>query len=149
MDVVKAHSIVSALANGVNPTTGEVFPSDSPYQSPAIIRALFIASRMMATNLALPAQPAKAVERARSPRSAGSNVGKAWSPEDDQLLLEEFAAGRSPSELAKLLSRTLAGIEARLEKHGRITAQERTTANRYTREQQSIAKSEDAEQAHL
>jgi len=135
MDVTKAHGIVSALANGVNPTTGEVFPSDSPYQSPAIIRALFIASRVLEG--ALPAPPLAAKpEPAPAAKPNTSNVGKPWSPEDDQRLLSEFDAGRTASELAKLLGRTLAGIEARLEKHGRITAGERTTANRYSREQQ-------------
>lgn len=130
MDVTKAHGIVSALANGVNPTTGEVFPSDSPYQSPAIIRALFIASRVLEG--ALPAAPLAAKpEPAPAAKPNTSNVGKPWSPEDDQRLLSEFDAGRTASELARLLGRTLAGIEARLEKHGRITPEQRSTNNRY------------------
>lgn len=138
MDVTKAHGIVSALANGVNPTTGEVFPSDSPYQSPAIIRALFIASRVLERALAAPT-PAAKVEPPPAAKADTSNVGKPWSADDDQRLLTEFDAGRSASELARLLGRTVAGIEARLEKHGRITAGERTTANRYTREQHTSA----------
>ena len=40
MDEQKALNIVTALANGVNPQTGEVFPGDSPYQSAEIVRAL-------------------------------------------------------------------------------------------------------------
>lgn len=134
MDVTQAHGIVSALANGVNPTTGEVFPSDSPYQSPAIIRALFIASRVLEGALAAPPHARTAPPAAKANTS---NVGKPWGAEDDQRLLAEFDAGRSASELAKLLGRTLAGVEARLEKHGRITPGERTTANRYTREPQT------------
>jgi DNA-3-methyladenine glycosylase I len=34
-------TLVSSLANGTDPLTGEEFPSDSPYQNPKIIRALF------------------------------------------------------------------------------------------------------------
>ena len=35
--------ILQALAPGTDPITGEVFPTDSPYIQPAIIRALFFA----------------------------------------------------------------------------------------------------------
>src|SRR5688572_18443227 len=40
MDDNRALAIVSALANGVNPQTGEIFEVDSPYQSVDVIRAL-------------------------------------------------------------------------------------------------------------
>ncbi|QQX78607.1 hypothetical protein JK628_13565 [Shewanella sp. KX20019] len=33
--------IIEALANGINPLTGEALPEESPYNSPEIIRALF------------------------------------------------------------------------------------------------------------
>lgn len=45
MDEMKALAIVSTLANGVNPLTGEIFPADSPYQTVDVVRALFLASR--------------------------------------------------------------------------------------------------------
>jgi len=35
--------ILQALAAGTDPITGEVFPADSPYNQPEIIRALFFA----------------------------------------------------------------------------------------------------------
>ena len=41
MKIEEATDIVTILANGVNPLTGEAFPSDSPYQHPQVIRALF------------------------------------------------------------------------------------------------------------
>ena len=41
MQIEKAKEITKLLANGINPTTGEVFPDDSPYNHPKIIRALF------------------------------------------------------------------------------------------------------------
>lgn len=33
--------ILSSLANGVHPATGQVFAADSPYQHPDTVRALF------------------------------------------------------------------------------------------------------------
>jgi hypothetical protein len=50
MEDARALAIVSALANGVDPLTGEVFAVDSPYQSPDVIRALYSAARALETN---------------------------------------------------------------------------------------------------
>jgi hypothetical protein len=129
MDDSKALSIVSALANGVNPLTGEIFPADSVYQSPDIVRALFVAARRLEGGSANGTSVTSSPSRPRSPTP--SNVGKPWADEEDQRLLAEFDRGRSPRELAGLHGRTLAGIEARLEKHGRIRPQQRETSNRF------------------
>jgi hypothetical protein len=131
MDEQKALSIVSALANGVNPLTGEVFPADSPYQSSDIVRALFVAVRALEAGSKLSSTPLQAPQPPRHRPDLPSNVGKPWSQEEDQRLLAEFDRGRSPRELAKAHGRTLAGVEARLEKHGRLQPQQRVTSNRY------------------
>jgi hypothetical protein len=47
MEETTALTIVSALANGVHPLTGELFAVDSPYQSPDVIRALYCAVRAL------------------------------------------------------------------------------------------------------
>lgn len=125
MDETKALNILSTLANGVNPLTGEVFPADSPYQAPDIVRALYVATR------SLGARSSPKPARAGMP----SNVGKPWTEEEDQRLLAEFDRGREPRALAAAHGRTLAGIEARLEKLGRISSQQRVTANRYGADQ--------------
>jgi hypothetical protein len=110
MDEAKALSILSTLANGISPMTGEVFPPDSPYQSPEVVRALFLATRSLES-------------RASPTRTRGalpSNAGKPWSAEDDRRLWGEFDRGRTLPELAQSHGRTVAGIQARLEKHGRV-----------------------------
>ncbi len=128
MDQAKAFNIVSTLANGVNPITGEVFSPDSPYQSSEIVRALFVAARALEGGAA----SAPTAGKEARPRAQGlSNVGKPWTAEEDERLVSEFSKGRSPRELATAHGRTLAGVEARLEKLGRITAQQRVTTNRY------------------
>jgi hypothetical protein len=128
MDESRAFSIVSALANGVNPLTGEVFPADSPYQASEIVRALFVAARLLERD----APEAAEVQRpARRSGSVPSNVGKPWSAEEDSRLLAEFDRGSSPRQLAAAHGRTLAGVEARLEKHGRLQPGQRVTSNRY------------------
>jgi hypothetical protein len=131
MDQAEALNIVSTLANGVNPLTGEVFPSGSPYQSSEIIRALFVAARALEGGAGQASTPA----RESRPRSGAlPNVGKPWTVEEDDQLIAEFDRGRSPRELAAAHGRTLAGIEARLEKLGRIGAHQRVTTNRYPKD---------------
>jgi hypothetical protein len=130
MDESRTVAILSALAHGVNPSTGEVFGAESPYQQAEVVRALFAALDCF-----------KQTDRPAPPKAQGknasdklSNVGKPWTDEDDRKLLTEFDRGRKPFEIARELGRTLAGIEIRLERHGRLSANQRTTANRYPRE---------------
>jgi hypothetical protein len=115
MDDIKALGIVSALANGVNPQTGEVFDVDSPYQSGDVIRALYIAVRALETTTRTKLRP----NRNRMP----TNAGKPWTEHEDLELLEKFDEGLTIAELARVHDRTLAGIQARLERHGRLSAQ--------------------------
>lgn len=114
MDDIKALGIVSALANGVNPQTGEVFAEDSPYQSVEVIRALYVAVRALEA----------AARKSRSSRARlPGNAGKPWSEQEDRELLNKFDGGTPIAELARSHDRTVAGIQARLERHGRLEGQ--------------------------
>ena len=42
MDKSEALETVEALAHGIDPVTGELFPEDSPFNHPRVIRALFL-----------------------------------------------------------------------------------------------------------
>lgn len=114
MDEARAHAVVSALANGVNPLTGELFAVDSPYQSPDIIRALFSAVRAL---------EAAGRRRTRGQGAVSGNAGKPWSDEEDRQLLAAFDGGRPLAELAQAHGRTRGGIQARLVRHGRLAPQ--------------------------
>jgi hypothetical protein len=141
VDETRTVAILSALANGVNPLTGEIFGADSPYQHADVVRALFAALERFKWAESAQSNPRdkpevkpgqKPTQKARA--DAPSNVGKPWTEEEDRRLLAEFDRGRKPAELAREFGRTLAGIEARLERHGKLSPKERTTANRYPRE---------------
>jgi len=43
METEKAIDVLRALADGIDPDTGEVMPSDSPYQQASTVRALYAA----------------------------------------------------------------------------------------------------------
>lgn len=111
MDETKAIAILKALADGVHPLTGHVLPVDSPYQSAEIVRALYTAI------FALDPKRRKSTSRRGTP----ANAGKQWTDEEDRKLLHCFDDGVGIADLAKLHDRTEPGIQARLERHGRLT----------------------------
>lgn len=110
MDDTEAHKIISALANGCDPTTGEKVES-SVLQQGDVIRALHIAIRALENN---------GSSKARRSRATPANAGKPWTEEEDRELLKKFDEGQSVAELAQAHDRTPAGIHARLERHGRL-----------------------------
>jgi hypothetical protein len=109
MDDTQAHKIISALADGCDPTTGEKIEA-SVLQHGDVIRALHVAVR------ALEARPKGRGSRVRTP----ANAGKPWTEEEDRKLLGLFDAGQSVTQLAQAHDRTPAGIHARLVRHGRL-----------------------------
>jgi hypothetical protein len=124
MDETTALNILSTLANGVNPLTGEVFPADSPYQTADVVRALFVATAALESRQKV--RPRNA--------SAPGNAGKPWSSDEDQRLLQDFERGTSIATLAQNHGRTTAGIQARLEKHGRLQPSANADGKRRWRE---------------
>jgi|SRR5688500_9841427 hypothetical protein len=111
MDDTQAHKIISALADGCDPTTGDRVEG-SILQHGDVIRALHIAVRALEKNVRSNARGS----RARMP----ANAGKPWTEQEDRELLEKFDAGHSVAQLAQAHDRTAAGIHARLERHGRL-----------------------------
>jgi hypothetical protein len=112
MEKHTALHIVQALAQGIDPHSGETFPADSPYQHPDTVRALFQAAQALSIPPAARTRP--------SPQAAPANAGKPWNEAEDHTLAERFDAGRSLAELAADHGRTRAAIQARLVKLGKI-----------------------------
>lgn len=107
MDHAEAHKIISALADGCNPTTGEKV-EDSVLQHGDVIHALHMAARVL--------------EKRKRRSSAGmpARHGQPWTEQEDRELLEKFDAGQSVKQLAEAHERRPAGIHARLVLHGRL-----------------------------
>lgn len=106
----QALRVVNALADGVDPETGELFPEESVLLKPPVIRALFVASR------ALEAACSAAAAASEQPGQAG----KPWSKEEDQRLLDAFDQGASLAALTAAHARSKGGIASRLVRLGRI-----------------------------
>ncbi len=148
MDATRAHMLISTLADGIHPNTGERFAPDSPYQQAEIVRALYCALRALEAPSATPlskdssASKAPGSEKQMSSMGAASkgNAGKPWTADEERELLASFDAGVLPGEIAKQHGRSIAGIEARLEKLGRLRPDQRTTTSRYPLSMQSRGK---------
>lgn len=110
MQLDAALPIVRALADGVNPITGEAYPEQSPYAEPRTLRALYSAVDLMQ----------KEVEREKRRERLPANFGKPWTAEEDQAAVAEFDAGLPMVEMARRHLRTQSSIRLRLEKLGKI-----------------------------
>lgn len=112
MDAAQALAVVRSLANGIDPESGEVFPTESTYQRPQVVRALYEAAS------ALEQQERANRRRATQP----IKTGEPWTEDEDRKLLCSFDAGRALQELAAAHERTMGAVRARLLKYGRINA---------------------------
>jgi hypothetical protein len=110
MSPLEAKKIIDALANGIDPETGEILPSQSTFNSPQVIRALFVAVSALD----------KAARRADRDTALPKNAGRSWSDEEDKQFLIIFDSGTPVKEIASRHGRTLGAISSRLVRLGRI-----------------------------
>lgn len=117
MELSEAKEIVRALANGIDPATGELFPEDSPYNHPRVIRALF---SLLDPSVAQKKPRKSADEKQRENERLGKpkNAGLPWTDELREQLSALFGQGVTIDELARRLERTRGGIVSELIKQG-------------------------------
>lgn len=111
MELIESRNIVRTLAQGIHPTTGEVFPPDSPYNDPDVIRALY---SILESAKAI-RRPAKSIEERRQDNielGRPKNSGLPWTDEDRELIRSGFQKGMTVEKLAKTLERSTAAIVA-------------------------------------
>lgn len=119
MDLFTALNNVEALANGVNPNTGEVFQADSPYNQPEVIRALYtVLTAAKQRNKIKKTKEQKQQENLA--RGLPKNAGLPWHDKARAELVEQYKAGGQLHQLAELHERTQGSIIAELKKQGLI-----------------------------
>ena len=116
MQLDAALPIVRALADGVNPFTGEAYPDHSPYAEPRALRALYSAIDLMTREL----------DREKRKSRLPANFGKPWSEGEDHALAGAFDGGMPLVEIARKHARTPSSIRLRLEKLGKMEPSPRT-----------------------
>ena len=105
MDIVRARELLSVLADGVDPFTGEILPQNHVCNQPEMIRAFHEILRTV------PPQRKK---------DSPCNAGKPWTAEEEEKLLDEFEAGEAVSAMAREHGRSKGAIETRLADLGKI-----------------------------
>ena len=100
MDIVRAKEIISALAEGVDPTTGEVLPDNSVCNKGEIVRAFYAVLNHL--------------DEKKSKKNLPANAGKPWTKEDEDLLVSLYRSGTPKRDICKTLQRTESGVAARL-----------------------------------
>jgi hypothetical protein len=108
METQDAIKVIRALADGVNPETGEVLNEDSICRNPQAVMAL---------NRALAALVTQQERELKKPVSAGQY----WSRAEDKQVCEELRKGMPLEEIARTHNRTVPSIIVRLVKLGKIS----------------------------
>jgi len=122
MHPTKARKILHTLTQGLDPDTSKELPENSIILRTNVFRALSTAVNV------LDQSEARTKRRAALPE----NVGMPWSSDEERQLIVEFQAGETVDAIAVKHGRTVRAIEARLERLGLLTADQRTTNNSFT-----------------
>jgi hypothetical protein len=115
--------IIEALANGIDPLTGEVLPSDSLHNNPEIIRSLFAIIDHIKTSSIKQPKMKKTLGQKRNEnikKGLPENAGLPWNDDQRDNLTEQFKSDVSREELAELHGRTKGAISSELKKLGLI-----------------------------
>lgn len=107
MDLQQAKEMLTSLADGVDPLTGEILPEDSVCNQVEMVRAFHCILRV------LPNSPS---------HLQPENAGKPWKKEDDELLCIMYDAGNTRKEMSACFKRSRGSIDARLMHLGKIPA---------------------------
>ena len=123
MELEKAKEIIKMLANGIDPTTGEVHPDVSPFNDPNVIRALFT----VLESLKALKKPRKTIEQKQQDNiNAGmpKNAGLPWTDELKIEVASKFRNGTSTHDLSVYFERTKGAIVSELMKQGLIESRD-------------------------
>jgi len=100
LDIIKAKEILSALAEGIDPTTGEVLPDNSVCNKGEIVRAFYAILNCL--------------DEKKPKKNMPANAGMPWTKEDEDLLVKLYHSGAAKGDICKTLQKTESGIAARL-----------------------------------
>lgn len=123
MGLSEAREIVRTLANGIDPTTGEVLAPHSPYNDPDVIRALFVVHESCRTTK----DSRKSLdERRRENEKMGRprNAGLPWTEETRNEVAAGFKEGRTFDDLAAHLERSASAVRLELIKQGLVESED-------------------------
>lgn len=109
MDILHAKELLTILADGVNPMTGEVLPQEDPCNQVEIVRALHAVLGAISEPEAIDAKQ----------KNKPVNAGKPWTKEEEAEIIAAFDAGTPVAQIAKDHGRTRGSVRSRLTQLGK------------------------------
>ncbi len=110
MDLTDAKEILLALADGIDPFTGEILPPEDSCNKVEVVRAIHTVLRAVMVPAVTNDKPVKKADVQHT------NAGKPWTKEEEDTLVKEYQSGIDFSRIAKAHGRSKGSITARLEK---------------------------------
>lgn len=99
-----------ALADGVDPDTGEMLDSESVLNRPHIVRALYRISQKIRNKRFTMSPPHR-------------KAGSPWTEDEERSVVKEFESGKHVSEIAQKFERSEGAIRSRLVRLGHLKAE--------------------------
>lgn len=112
MDVTRAIELLSTVAQGVNPFTGEVIPENCICNQVEIVRALYCILNEVKKS------------SKNKQKSQLENAGKPWTQEDDAILSQMFDHNYTPASIEEYFKRSQGAIASRLVRLGKIESRD-------------------------
>ena len=122
MNKAEVVDVLSALASGIHPSTGEAFSEDSPYNDPHIIRALFGSLEIIQTPVNR--LPKKSIEEINREEGRPLRSNMRWTEEEDQELINLIKNGTLSGDIAEQFERSQGAIHSRLQGQGLLQREE-------------------------
>jgi len=115
VDIIKAKEIVEMLADGIDPTTGEILPPESHYNNPEIIRALFTILRSIRMPAKVLKKSIEEKQKENIENERPKNAGLSWNEEKKIEVSLLYSQGKTIDELSTHFERTIGAIKSELE----------------------------------
>lgn len=108
MDIQYAKELLRVLADGVNPLTGEVLPSDDSSNQVEIVRAIHTVLEELDSH------------HSKAKKNQPANAGQPWTKKEEEILCKMYDEKYPVKSICEYFKRSPGGVAAKLVRLGKI-----------------------------